>query len=53
MIEFSAQVMKGNRITIPKWLIDSASIKEGDILKIALIQKVVVEVKEKQEKRKG
>jgi bifunctional DNA-binding transcriptional regulator/antitoxin component of YhaV-PrlF toxin-antitoxin module len=52
MIEFNARVSKGCRITIPKWLIDSANIQEGDVLKVALLHKVVVQVEEKPQPKK-
>ena len=52
MIEFNARVMKGNRIILPQWLVESASLQEGDVLKVALLHKVVVQIQEQAEKSK-
>ena len=52
MIEFNARVMKGNRIMLPQWLIESANLQEGDVLKVALLHKVVVQIQEQKEKAK-
>lgn len=49
MIEFTAKVIQGNKIVIPKWLAESADIQVGDVVKIALLHKVVVELKEAKE----
>jgi hypothetical protein len=49
MIEFNAHVTKGNKIQLPDWLIESASLKEGDVLRLAVLHKVIVQMAEKSE----
>ena len=46
MIEFNASVTKGNKVQLPQWLIDSANLKEGDVLRLAVLHKVVVQMPE-------
>ncbi len=46
MIEFNASVTKGNKIQLPQWLIDSAKLKEGDVLRLAVLHKVIVQMPE-------
>ncbi len=47
MIEFNASVTKGNMVQLPQWLIDSANLKEGDVLRLAVLHKVIVQMPEK------
>lgn len=49
MIEFNAHVTKGNKIQLPDWLIESASLKEGDVLRLAVLHKVIVQMAEQPE----
>jgi hypothetical protein len=49
MIEFNAHVTKGNKIHLPDWLIESASLKEGDVLRLAVLHKVIVQMAEQPE----
>ncbi|MFX1300649.1 MAG: hypothetical protein ACFFAL_01455 [Promethearchaeota archaeon] len=49
MIEFNAHVTKGNKIQLPDWLIESASLKEGDVLRLAVLHKVIVQMTEQPE----
>ena len=51
MIEFNAHITKGNKVQLPQWLIESASLKEGDVLRLAVLHKVIVEMKEQPEKK--
>ena len=46
MIEFNASVTKGNKVELPQWLIDSANLKEGDVLRLAVLHKVIVQMPE-------
>jgi hypothetical protein len=49
MIEFNASVTKGNKVQLPQWLIDSANLKEGDVLRLAVLHKVIVQMPEQAE----
>ncbi len=49
MIEFNAHVTKGNKIQLPDWLMESASLKEGDVLRLAVLHKVIVQMSEQPE----
>jgi len=51
MIEFNAHVTKGNKIQLPDWLIESASLKEGDVLRLAVLHKVIVQMAEQPERK--
>ncbi|MDO8056136.1 MAG: hypothetical protein Q6361_04685 [Candidatus Hermodarchaeota archaeon] len=51
MIEFNAHITKGNKVQLPQWLIESANLKEGDVLRLAVLHKVIVEMKEQHEKK--
>ena len=51
MIEFNAHVTKGNKIQLPDWLIESASLKEGDVLRLAVLHKVIVQMAEQTERK--
>ena len=51
MIEFNAHITKGNKVQLPGWLIESAGLKEGDVLRLAVLHKVVVQMKEQAEKK--
>jgi hypothetical protein len=51
MIEFNAHVTKGNKIQLPDWLIESASLKEGDVLRLAVLHKVIVQMAEQSERK--
>lgn len=41
--------MQGNTIKLPDWLIDSAGLKEGDVLRLAVLHKVLVQMSEQPE----
>ena len=43
MIEFNARVISNNRVTIPQWLVDAMNLQPGEILKMALVKRVVQE----------
>ncbi len=47
MIEFNAHVLEGNKVQLPEWLIESASLKKGDVLRLAVLHKVIVQMAEK------
>ncbi|MFW9830778.1 MAG: hypothetical protein ACFFD8_03305 [Candidatus Thorarchaeota archaeon] len=47
MIEFNASVKEGNKVELPTWLIESANLKEGDVLRLAVLHKVIVQMAEK------
>jgi hypothetical protein len=49
MIEFNAHMTKGNKIQLPDWLIESANLKEGDVLRLAVLHKVIVQMAEQPE----
>jgi hypothetical protein len=49
MIEFNAHLTKGNKIQLPDWLIESASLKEGDVLRLAVLHRVIVQMAEQPE----
>ena len=51
MIEFNAHVMDGNTIQLPDWLIESASLKKGDVLRLAVLHKVIVQMAEQPAKK--
>ena len=46
MIEFNAHVTKGNKVQLPEWLVESTGLKEGDVLRLAVLHKVVVQMEE-------
>jgi hypothetical protein len=52
MIEFNAHVLEGNTIQLPDWLIDSAGLKKGDVLRLAVLHKVIVQMAEQPAKKK-
>ena len=41
MIEFNARVISNNRVTLPQWLVDAMDLKPGEIVKMALVKRVV------------
>ncbi len=49
LIEFNANIMQGNTIKLPDWLIESAGLKEGDVLRLAVLHKVLVQMSEQPE----
>lgn len=51
MIEFNAHVMDGNTIQLPDWLIESAGLKKGDVLRLAVLHKVIVQMAEQPAKK--
>jgi hypothetical protein len=51
MIEFNAHITKGNKVQLPQWLVESANLKEGDVLRLAVLHKVIVEMQEQSEKK--
>ena len=51
MIEFNAHITKGNKVQLPEWLVESANLKEGDVLRLAVLHKVIVEMQEQTEKK--
>jgi hypothetical protein len=51
MIEFNAHITKGNKVQLPEWLIESAGLKEGDVLRLAVLHKVIVQMEEQPEKK--
>jgi hypothetical protein len=52
MIEFNANVLEHNMIQLPDWLIESAGLKQGDVLRLAVLHKVIVQMAEQQAKKK-
>ncbi|MFX1510669.1 MAG: hypothetical protein ACFFBR_10230 [Promethearchaeota archaeon] len=52
MIEFNAHVLEGNMVQLPDWLIESAGLKKGDVLRLAVLHKVIVQMAEKPAKKK-
>ncbi|MFX0169972.1 MAG: hypothetical protein ACFE89_11530 [Candidatus Hodarchaeota archaeon] len=51
MIEFNAHVTKGNKVQLPEWLVESAGLKEGDVLRLAVLHKVIVQMEEQPAKQ--
>jgi hypothetical protein len=51
MIEFNANVLEGNMIRLPDWLIQSAGLKKGDVLRLAVLHKVIVQMAEQPDKK--
>ncbi|MFX1566318.1 MAG: hypothetical protein ACFFCH_10040 [Promethearchaeota archaeon] len=51
MIEFNAHVLEGNMVQLPDWLIESAGLKKGDVLRLAVLHKVIVQMAEKPAKK--
>jgi hypothetical protein len=51
MIEFNAHVLEGNTIKLPDWLIESAGLKKGDVLRLAVLHKVIVQMAEQPAKK--
>jgi len=51
MIEFNAHVLDGNMIQLPDWLIESAGLKKGDVLRLAVLHKVIVQMAEQSAKK--
>jgi hypothetical protein len=53
MIEFNAHVLEHNMIQLPEWLIESAGLKQGDVLRLAVLHKVIVQMAEQPAKKKA
>ena len=53
MIEFNASVLEQNMIQLPDWLIESAGLKQGDVLRLAVLHKVIVQMAEQPAKKKA
>ncbi|MFW9935286.1 MAG: hypothetical protein ACFFDU_07265 [Candidatus Thorarchaeota archaeon] len=53
MIEFNAHVLEDNMVQLPDWLIESAGLKKGDVLRLAVLHKVIVQMAEKPAKKKA
>lgn len=51
MIEFNAHVLEENKIQLPEWLIESAGLKKGDVLRLAVLHKVIVQMAEQAVKK--
>ena len=51
MIEFNAHVLEDNTIQLPDWLIESAGLKKGDVLRLAVLHKVIVQMAEQPAKK--
>ena len=51
MIEFNAHVLEGNTVQLPDWLIESAGLKKGDVLRLAVLHKVIVQMAEQPAKK--
>ncbi|MFX1319719.1 MAG: hypothetical protein ACFE9D_11840 [Promethearchaeota archaeon] len=51
MIEFNANVLEHNMIQLPDWLIESAGLKQGDVLRLAVLHKVIVQMAEQPVKK--
>ena len=51
MIEFNAHVLEENKIQLPEWLIESAGLKKGDVLRLAVLHKVIVQMAEQTVKK--
>lgn len=51
MIEFNAHVLEDNMIQLPDWLIESAGLKKGDVLRLAVLHKVIVQMAEQPAKK--
>ncbi len=43
--------MEGNMIQLPDWLIESAGLKKGDVLRLAVLHKVIVQMAEQPAKK--
>lgn len=52
MIEFNANVLEHNMIQLPDWLIESAGLKQGDVLRLAVLHKVIVQMAEQPAKKR-
>jgi len=53
MIEFNANVLEHNMIQLPNWLIESAGLKQGDVLRLAVLHKVIVQMAEQPAKKQS